>query len=88
VDTSCPVEPFLAFADRVRIRLKDGRELDTGDIRFARGNAKLPLSDQELERKFRDCTADAQGVDGSALYARLASLDSLADARNLMTPHR
>jgi 2-methylcitrate dehydratase PrpD len=88
VDTSCPVEPFLAFADRVHIRLEDGRELDTGDIRFARGNAKLPLSDQELERKFRDCTADAQGVDGSALYARLASLDSLADARNLMTPHR
>jgi len=88
LDTSCPVEPFLAFADRVRIRLKDGRELDTGDIRFARGNAKLPLSEQELERKFLDCTADAEGVDARRLYGRLASIDSLADVRNLVAAHR
>jgi 2-methylcitrate dehydratase PrpD len=88
VDTSCPVEPFLAFADRVRIELKDGRQLDTGDIRFARGNAKLPLSERELERKFVDCTADAREVDAPRLYGRLADLGSVQDVRTLMLAHR
>ena len=44
VDTSCPVEPMFAFADGVQIKLRDGRTMETGDIRFARGNAKLPLT--------------------------------------------
>jgi 2-methylcitrate dehydratase PrpD len=88
VDTSCPVEPFLAFADRVRIRLADGRELDTGDIRFARGNAKLPLGQGELERKFVDCVAGARDLDGARLYRRLAQLESLADVRELAAAPR
>jgi 2-methylcitrate dehydratase PrpD len=88
VDTSCPVEPFLAFADRVRIRLTDGRELDTGDIRFARGNARLPLGEGELERKFMDCVAGARDLDGAWLHRRLAQLESVADVRELATAHR
>jgi 2-methylcitrate dehydratase PrpD len=88
VDTVCPVEPFLAFADRVWIKLRDGREIDTGDIRFARGNARLPLSDAELERKFRDCVAGSREVDAERIYGRLMSLQSIQNVRDLTATHR
>jgi aconitate decarboxylase len=80
VDTTCPVEPIFAYADRVRIRLRDGRELDTGDIRFARGNAQLPLRDEELKAKFMDCVRSASGLDEERLYGELAGLERVRDA--------
>lgn len=80
VDTRCPHEPALALADRVAIDLQDGRTLDTGDIRFARGNAKLPLRETELRAKFLDC---ANGE--AALYERLQNLAGLARVRTLMS---
>ncbi len=80
VDTRCPYEPMQAFADRVTIDLQDGRTLDTGDIRFARGNAKLPLQESELEAKFLDC---ANGE--AALYERLQNLAGLERVRTLMS---
>jgi len=88
VDTSCPVEPMFAFADRVRIELKDGRAVDTGDIRFARGNAQLPLTQDELKRKFLDCVRGAPEVDAERVYRQLAGLDSLASVRELAAAHR
>jgi 2-methylcitrate dehydratase PrpD len=88
VDTSCPVEPMFAFADRVRIELKDGRAVDTGDIRFARGNAQLPLTQDELKRKFLDCVRSAPEVDAERVYRQLAGLDSLASVRELAAAHR
>ena len=63
VDTSCPIEPVFALTDRVVIELKDGRTLDSGEIRFARGNAKLPLKDEELKAKFLDCARRRLGFD-------------------------
>ena len=51
VQTSCPLEPSFAYADQVRVRLRDGRCLDSGPIRFARGHAERPLSDQQLLEK-------------------------------------
>jgi 2-methylcitrate dehydratase PrpD len=88
VDTSCPVEPMFAFADRVQVQLHGGRTLDTGDIRFARGNAKLPLTSDELKRKFLDCTSGARDVDVSSLYRNMAKLQSVADVRGLTACHR
>jgi 2-methylcitrate dehydratase PrpD len=88
VDTTCPVEPILAFADRVWIKLRDGREIDTGDIRFARGNARLPLSDAELERKFLDCVAGSRDVDAERIYGRLMGLQSIQNVRDLTATHR
>jgi len=55
VDTSCPIEPMFALTDRVVVELRDGRKFDSGEVRFARGNAKLPLNDEELKAKFLDC---------------------------------
>jgi 2-methylcitrate dehydratase PrpD len=83
VPTTCPIEPAFAFSDRVRIRLKDGQRLDGGEVRFARGNAQLPLREEELRAKFFDCVAGADHIDADALYAQLAGLDSVQDVRSL-----
>jgi aconitate decarboxylase len=88
VDTSCPVEPMFAFADRVQIKLRDGRTIDSGDIRFARGNAQLPLTSDELKRKFMDCVSGARDVDAQQTYRQLAELDSMSDVRTLTASHR
>lgn len=79
-DSRCPLEPAFAFSDRVVLRLADGRVLDSGEIRFARGNSQRPLSDEDLRAKFMDCTRTAP-LDAGVLFERLARLetaDSLA----------
>lgn len=83
-DTHCPIEPIFALTDHATIELKDGRRLDTGEIRFARGNAKLPLDDAALKTKFLDCTAGARNLDAAALYERLNRLGELASLRDLV----
>jgi 2-methylcitrate dehydratase PrpD len=82
-ETHCPLEPVFAFTDRVVLKLKDGRSLDSGEIRFARGNAKLPLRDEELRAKFMDCARTAAHVDAAALFERLARLERLAGVSEL-----
>ena len=91
-DRLCPLDPAFAYADRVEIELVDGRFFDSGDIRFAHGNAKLPLNPAGLRQKFMDCmavspwSADAQrenGDRGTRLYERIAQLESLPRLRQL-----
>ncbi len=83
VDTRCPIEPMFALTDRVVLELRDGRKLDSGEIRFARGNAKLPLKEEELKAKFFDCVAGADYFDAGALYQALNKLDKEASLRKL-----
>ena len=83
VDTSCPIEPIFALTDRVVFELRDGRKLDSGEIRFARGNAKLPLKEEELKAKFLDCAAGADDLDAGALYQALNKLSEQASLRKL-----
>jgi 2-methylcitrate dehydratase PrpD len=87
-DTHCPIEPVFALTDRVAIELHDGRRLDSGDIRFARGNAKLPLDDAQLKAKFLDCAAGAGEIDAAALYERLNAIETLDNVRNLLVRNR
>jgi len=84
VDTHCTVEPVFSFADRVVLQLGNGSTLDSGDIRFARGNAKLPLSADELKAKFFDCSGDDENA--VRLYGLLATLETLGDIRSLRKP--
>lgn len=82
VDTRCPIEPVFALNDSVEIEMGDGRRLASGEIRFARGNALLPLAPAELKAKFIDCVSRAPDVDAAGLYdrvSRLASLKSLGE---------
>lgn len=83
VDTSCPIEPIFSLTDRVVIELRDGRKLDSGEVRFARGNAKLPLKDEELKAKFFDCAGGADYLDAGALYQALNSLGEQGSLRQL-----
>lgn len=83
-DSTCPLDPAFGFSDRVRIQTKDGRTLDSGEIRFARGHAKAPLRDEELRAKFIDCAHAASDIDAPTLHARIASLETLASVRELI----
>ena len=83
VATTCPIEPAFAFSDRVRILLRDGRVVDSGEIRFARGNMKLPLREKELKAKFFDCVAGVDQIDASSLYEQLAAFDAVQNVRDL-----
>jgi 2-methylcitrate dehydratase PrpD len=87
-DTHCPIEPIFALTDRVAIELTDGRRLDSADIRFARGNAKLPLDDAQLKAKFLDCAAGTDNLDAISLYERLNALENLDRVRNLVIHNR
>lgn len=83
VDTHCPIEPLFALTDRVSIHLKDGRSFDSGEIRFPRGNAMLPLEEIDLRNKFMDCLAGVKDLDENALYERLKKLETVASVRNI-----
>ncbi len=82
-EARCPLEPAFAFSDRVVLKLRDGRWLDSGEIRFARGNSQLPLRDDELRTKFVDCTSTITHLDAASLFDRLMRLDGLRDVREL-----
>lgn len=88
VDTQCPIEPFLALTDRVTVRLKDGRTLDSGEIRFARGSAHLPLTSADLRAKFLDCARLGGEGDAEGLLSRLSALQQLGDVSQLQPVHR
>ncbi len=83
VDTSCPIEPVLALHDRVVVVMKDGRRFDSGNIRFARGNAQAALSNDELNAKFIECTQGFEGTAPGALFEALSHLEDLPSLRHL-----
>jgi len=84
-DTRCAADPLFAESDRVVIELRDGRKLDSGEVRFPRGHAELPLREEELARKFFDCARGAEGLDVERLYGRLRALHTVADVRELVS---
>lgn len=89
-DKPCPLEPAFAYSDRVTITLKDGRVLESGEIRFPLGNAENPMSEADLRAKFLDCCAYAKSMgvarmksDPQALYERLLYLERLDNLQRL-----
>jgi aconitate decarboxylase len=79
----CPVDPSFAFSDRVEIRLADGRTIDSGEVRFARGNAKMPLTESDLRTKFLDCLSRVPQINANVLYEQLSRLEQVRDVRTL-----
>ncbi len=73
-DTHCPIEPVFALTDTVTIRTTTGRELHR-EVRFPKGNAKLPLNLDELREKFVDCAAGAP-LDSGRLFDGLCALET------------
>lgn len=83
VDRECPEQPGMAEFDRVVIETRDGREFDSGPIRYPRGHAKLPLSDDELDAKFLDCARHGGLAEPARLLEALHDLDRLPRIREL-----
>ena len=82
-DEPCPDQPGLARHDRVLIELRDGRRLDSGPIRYARGQARAPLSAAELSAKFLDCAAHGGVPHPERLLQALQQLETLPSLREL-----
>ncbi|MBM9594716.1 MmgE/PrpD family protein [Roseitranquillus sediminis] len=83
-----PDHPNAALFDQVMVRLKDGDELKSAEVRYARGHAREPLTERDLQAKFSACIEyggaehEAQG-----LFDRLMALEDLS-ARELLAGHR
>jgi 2-methylcitrate dehydratase len=70
----------------VSIRLRTG-QTHTAHGRFVPGSPQLPMTEQEMEAKFRDCAAGviSDRVSDQAL-AGLATLETLGDISRLTQP--
>jgi 2-methylcitrate dehydratase PrpD len=76
-------DPIFSPSDRVVVYLAGGLVLDSGEVPYARGNARLPLTEPELRRKFAECVAGGGRADADRLYGRLRELERLSDLRGL-----
>jgi len=75
------LQPGFAWATRMRIVLKDGRELSNARRDF-RGAPSDPMSDEEFDQKFL-ATTGSLGERAPALLSRLRRLEQLTDLREL-----
>lgn len=81
--TATPDEKLDKAAARLRIVLKDGRTLER-DVPHAIGSLEKPMSDRELEEKFRELAAGR--CDADDVIRRVWALDELGDAAALVAP--
>ena len=73
-----PSYPVGARYDTVRVRLKDGRTLESDRVYRFRGHGDNPLSEDELEHKFLECCVPVLGESPSlALWRAVRRLDEL-----------
>ena len=78
-----PEDPLFSPSDRLRVIMKNGKVLDSGEVAYARGHAHLPMAEADRRRKFDDCLAAGSFGDGARLYHSLQNLDSLPALRRL-----
>ena len=76
-------DPVFSPADRVQLRLTDGRMLDSGLVSHPRGHARNPLDAAQRRAKFMDCLADSTVRDPQACWDRLSRLSRLNSVRDL-----
>lgn len=80
VDQECAAAWPEACMNRVTVAFADGGE-DSATVRYYRGHAKNPMSDRELEGKFRDqAAAVISDADADALVKAIWTLDEAASA--------
>jgi 2-methylcitrate dehydratase PrpD len=76
-------DPVFSRADRVRVTLADGSVRDSGEVRYARGHARLPIAAAQLRSKFMDCVVSAGLHGASAVYEQLQDLASMRDVADI-----
>jgi len=78
-----PELPGAAPADKVSVRLTDGRMIEGTPVARATGHPTRPLTDQQLYDKFADCLDAGQSpIPAEVLYRRLSAIQSIG-ARDL-----
>jgi 2-methylcitrate dehydratase len=83
VDQECMAAWPDACMNRVTVVFADGSE-DSATVRYYRGHARNPMSDRELEGKFRDQAESViTGASADALLAAIWTLDEAASAEAL-----
>jgi 2-methylcitrate dehydratase PrpD len=87
-DGSSADDPVFSETDRVVVQQSDGRLFDSGEVRYARGHTRAPLSPQALWRKFEDCLRSSGHAHAEPLYAALTQLPSLPSVRALSAAAR
>jgi 2-methylcitrate dehydratase len=85
VDQECAAAWPEACMNRVTVAFADGGE-EAATVRYYRGHAKNPMSDRELEGKFRDQAASViTEADTDALLKAIWTLDEAASPEALFT---
>jgi 2-methylcitrate dehydratase len=83
VDQECMAAWPEACMNRVTVTFADGDE-ESATVRYYRGHARNPMSDRELEGKFRDQAASViTEADTDALLAAIWALDEAGSAEAL-----
>lgn len=72
----CAEDSLMAPHDRVRITLRDNRELASPPVSYPRGHFKNPVDAEALWGKFSDCVNGAP-FDARPLFDRLQRIDTL-----------
>ena len=72
----------LAPSERVRVTLRDNRELKSPPVSHPRGHFKNPVDAEVLWSKFADCVNGAP-IDARPLFDRLQRIDTLASVADI-----
>lgn len=83
-DEGCNARYPAGIPNRLTVTLKDGRRL-VREVEFPRGHARNPMSDEEVEHKFRALVEPRLGKDRAGEILKACwGLDRLKDARELV----
>lgn len=84
-DATAADDPVFCPADQIRVKMSNNTVLDSGPVQYARGHARLPLSAEELARKFVDCARHGGRHDATELLTLLRRLPQLDNVAQLTT---
>lgn len=84
-DRDDPAMPGHSPFDKVTIKLRDGRLLESREVAEARGAATAPLTASELKTKFDDCIRVGRpGLDPDRLFEALQGLEQVGGVKDLV----
>jgi 2-methylcitrate dehydratase PrpD len=81
-DAKSKEDAALAPAERVRVTLRDNRELRSPPVSYPRGHFKNPVDAEVLWSKFADCVNGAP-IKARPLFERLQRIDTLASVAEI-----